>query len=137
MTTDWNGINQKKKEMYAEIPQETIERYEGVSAIYGIYVDGELVYIGKSTNTLGRWVAHKINTLFNYGQKDYKEAKYEVLRQVLKSGHSVSCDVLEYCNEDELSTREKEWIKREDPILNGGRTSVEAKSWQFMLRLSA
>lgn len=122
MATDWSAINSKKEELFAQVPQETKEKYFGVSGIYGIYIEDELVYIGQSTNLLNRWIAHKINTRYNFQQKDYQEDKYQVFREAEKAGLRITCLVLEYCENNKyiLNQKEREWIHNCQPILNGG-----------------
>lgn len=126
MTTDWNAIRLKKEELLEAIPQETKDKYMDVAGIYAIYIENELVYVGMSTNLLNRWVAHKINTLFDYGQKDYKEEKYAVLRDAMAAGLAISCNVLEFCenNKYTLRSKENEWIRKLNPALNGGRNQM-------------
>ena len=96
-----------------------------------------LLYIGESSDILNRWIAHKINTLYDYGQKDYKEEKYAILREAWNRNYPISCRVLEYCENDKqvLRTREKEWIKQCQPILNGGRATIGFKGWEFLMNL--
>lgn len=125
MATDWTAIRQKKDELMETISQEIKDKYLDKSGVYAIYIEDELVYIGESSNILNRWVAHKINTLFNFKQKDYQEDKYAVLRDAMKAGLRVSCNVLEYCENDKtvLRARESAYINKYNPILNGGRSA--------------
>lgn len=125
MATDWTAIRQKKDELMETIPQEIKDKYLDKSGVYAIYIEDELVYIGESSNILNRWVAHKINTLFNFKQKDYQEDKYAVLRDAMKAGLRVSCNVLEYCENDKtvLRAREAAYINAYNPILNGGHSA--------------
>ena len=135
--TDWKAITDKKAELYQGLPQEIVDEYAGKSGVYGLYILDHLVYIGESSDILNRWIAHKINTLYDYGQKDYKEEKYAILREAWNRNYPISCRVLEYCKNDKqvLRTREKEWIKQCQPILNGGRATIGFKGWEFLMNL--
>ena len=133
MSTDWNQIRIKKEELFEQIPQDIKDQFNEVPGIYGIYIQGHLAYVGKSKNLLGRWIAHKINTLFNYGQHDYREDKYMIFREAYNKGYSIECKPIELCSEHEISSRERYWINKEQPILNGGFNSmVHWKGTQFL-----
>lgn len=132
--TDWFEIKQKKEELYKDIPQQLKDAYE-VSGIYKILIDGKMVYVGQSQNCLNRWIAHKINTLFNYGQHDYQENKYDILREAYKRGYSISCELIEECPKEDLKTRENYWINELNPILNGGGGDVGFRGWLFLEQL--
>lgn len=135
MATDWTAIKQKKDEMMEAIPQDIKDKFLDKSGIYAIYIEGQLVYVGESSNILNRWVAHKINTLYNFKQKDYQEEKYEVLREAMAAGLGVSCNVLEFCENDKKVLRAKEaaYIRQYNPILNGGRyANVGMKGHYFI-----
>ena len=101
--TDWKAITDKKAELYQGLPQEIIDEYAGKSGVYGLYILDHLVYIGESSDILNRWIAHKINTLYDYGQKDYKEEKYAILREAWNRNYPISCKVLEYVNPYEMA----------------------------------
>ena len=130
--TDWNGINQKKEELLAALPSSIVDKYDGKIGIYKITIEGKLAYVGKSTNCLRRWIAHKINTLYNFHQHDYYEEKYAIFRDAYKRNYSISCDIIEECEEEELATRERYWIEKLNPPLNGGRATIGWKGWELL-----
>lgn len=86
--------------------------------IYGIYVEGKLVYIGKSTNMLVRIPNHMI-AIDGIG-KDARGNKYSILRQSRDAGLKISFNVLEYIDgtKEDLDRAEAKWIKKELPVLN-------------------
>lgn len=134
--TNWNAIREKKDELLQEAPEEIKEKFLDVSGIYGIYIQNNLVYVGQSKSLLNRWIAHKINTLYNYGQHDYQEEKYEILREAYQAGFSISCRPIEFCEPKDLNVREGAWIKELKPILNGGHNEmVYFKGSQFLKKL--
>ena len=134
--TNWNAIREKKDELLQAVPEEIKEKFLDVSGIYGIYIQDNLVYVGQSKSLLNRWIAHKINTLYNYGQHDYQEEKYEILREAYQAGFSISCKPIEFCEPKDLNVRESSWIKELKPILNGGRNEmVYFKGSQFLEKL--
>lgn len=102
------------------LKQRGLEAKYGYAGVYGIYIDDQLVYIGKSTNMLGRIANHIYQIEF-----DRKSNKYKVLRQAKNSGHTVRFDVMYYSQYFELEDQEKdigekegEFIRRYLPILN-------------------
>ena len=40
--------------------------------------------------------------------------------------------VIEECEEEELSTRERYWIEKLNPPLNGGRAAIGWKGWELL-----
>lgn len=138
--TDWYSIKLKKEELLADVSTELKEKYMDVAGIYVIYIQDELVYVGQSSSLLNRWIAHKINTLFDFGQKDYQEEKYAVLREAYKRKLNIRCELLEACENNKiiLTTKEREWIDKLHPILNGGKCSmVEYKGFLLLDRIAA
>ena len=134
--TDWNAIREKKDELLQEVPEEIKEKFLDVSGIYGIYIQDNLVYVGQSKSLLNRWVAHKINTLYDYGQHDYKEEKYAIFREAYQAGFSICCKPIEFCEPKDLNVREWAWISELKPILNGGHNEmVYFKGSQFLEKL--
>lgn len=105
------------QQYYTETSQETKDKYEGKSGIYGIYCDERLVYIGKSTDLLKRFIAHKANT-FCVESPEYNSRKYIELRGAVLKGHSISLKPLEYCDKEDLSAREDFYIDHYQPALN-------------------
>lgn len=87
--------------------------------IYGIFVQGKLVYIGKSANMFHRVASH-ILAIDGIG-KDATGRKYSILRAAKnREGLHISFDVLEYIDgtPDDLDRAEAKWINQELPILN-------------------
>lgn len=84
------------------------------AGIYSIAIDNRLVYIGQSKRLIRRLAEHKYN--IEYAKK--VEKKYQVMREALITGHTVSFDVICYCNEEELKEKEAEFIAKYNPILN-------------------
>lgn len=133
--TDWKAIRQKKEELLNQVSEESKKNYLNKSGIYSISIEGQLVYIGESQSMLERWISHEINVLFDFNQKDYKEDKYIVLRQAHDAGLSIQCNMLEEC-EDNKDTRlqiEKQWIKKEKPVLNGGKRNEVYKNGHALI----
>ena len=134
--TDWNAKREKKDELLQEVPEEIKEKFLDVSGIYGIYIQDNLVYVGQSKSLLNRWIAHKINTLYDYGQHDYKEEKYAIFREAYQAGFSICCKPIEFCEPKDLNVREWAWISELKPILNGGHNEmVYFKGSQFLEKL--
>lgn len=128
------------QQYYAETPQETKDKYEGKSGIYGIYCDGKLVYVGKSTDLLKRFIAHKANT-FCSESKEYNSRKYTELRNAAAKGYHIHLEPLEYCGKDVLNSREDFYIGQYQPALNtiipngfGGHTKKPVASISWFLR---
>jgi hypothetical protein len=115
---DTYAIVQKKKEMMAQLPQEQIDKYYGVCGIYGMWIDDKLVYIGQSKNMLWRWLGHKVNTFYDYGQHDYKEDKYRIMREAVAASHSITFGIIEECKAGYLWLNEHKWIDKLNPVLN-------------------
>jgi hypothetical protein len=117
------GVNQwamsvRVNEMKKELPQSLINQYEGKCGIYGMWINEKLVYIGKSKNVLTRWTYHKLHTLYDYGQHDYKEDKYRIMREAKEKGYKISFDILEECKPGCLDLLEHRWIEACKPALN-------------------
>lgn len=120
-------------ELYNNTPAEVKEKYDKKSGIYGIFCDEELVYIGKSTNLLNRWIAHKCHT-FCDESKEYNRPIYKELRRAYSLGHKINIRLIEYCEVADLEKEEAKYIYGYRPKLNtlipfpsGGQTrkSVE------------
>lgn len=133
--TDWIAIRQKKDELLNQVSDEYKRDCLNKSGIYSISIEGQLVYIGESKSILDRWIAHKINTLYDFNQKDYKEGKYRVLREAYNAGLSIQCNMLEECvdNKDTRLQIEKQWIKKEKPMLNGGKHNEVYKNGHALI----
>lgn len=120
MPRNYTLVKQKREEIMKAIPQDIKNKFFGKAGVYGIYIEGQLVYVGETINLLRRWVDHKFNTLYNFKQKEYQEEKYKVLREAYAAGLIITCNVLEFCENDKktLRAREAEYIKKYNPILN-------------------
>lgn len=104
-------------ELYAQTTDEVKEKYDKRSGIYGIYCDDKLVYIGKSTNLLNRWIAHKCH-VYCEESKEYNRPIYRELRRALQEGHTIQAQLIEYCETWELEDKEDEYIIKYYPALN-------------------
>lgn len=120
MATNWTEIRNKRDEMLEEVSPELKNEYWNTAGVYAIYIEDELVYVGESSSLLNRWIAHKLNTLYDFGQKDYKEDKYKIFREAYNLGLKVHCQPLEICENDKyiLRNKENEWIQKLNPLLN-------------------
>lgn len=105
------------EDLYNQCSQEQKEKYDKKVGIYAIYCDGNLVYIGKSTNLLNRWIAHKCHVFCNES-KEYNRPMYQELRRAYNLGHAISINLLEYCDIEDLETKEDEYIGKYLPPLN-------------------
>lgn len=97
---------------------------DGKSGIYGIYVDGICVYIGKSSNLLERIKEHEFMIL-NYDKLDMDDKtnkKYKMLYNICSiHPHFIYVEpivVQVEHNSDELSMLESMYIKRYLPYFN-------------------
>lgn len=84
------------------------------SGIYGIYLDNELVYIGKSKNIKQRCSLHWTNI---EGKRQY-EYKYELLRKAVEQGQQLSFSVIQLVEEEQLDSVENMYINEYMPKLN-------------------
>lgn len=93
-----------------------------VSCIYGIYVNKELIYIGKTKNAISRWVTHKHHIV-----KDESNCRacygdfypiYIRLRNDYINNKIIEFKILEEASISELSKKEKEYIERFNLPLN-------------------
>ena len=106
---------QARKQLLIDAGKEIKYNRQG---IYGIYVEGQLVYVGKSKYMLHRIASH-ILAIDNIG-KDSFQKKYRLLRYARNDGLRISFDVLEYIDGDssDLDQAEAKWINQVNPILN-------------------
>lgn len=86
--------------------------------IYGIWIEDELVYIGKSKNMLDRIVTHIRHIL---KPREKEENKYKELREAA----ALKFDVLLYVRVEELNQKEAELIWKHKPRLNTVYPKVE------------
>lgn len=94
------------------------EKYFNKIGIYCIKDEiGKIIYVGKSTNLFHRFISHQINTEWA-DSKEYNSRKYTLLREYTQEGHSISFEVLEYCDKEILSARENYYISKYYPNLN-------------------
>jgi predicted GIY-YIG superfamily endonuclease len=105
------------QELYAQTSEETKAQYDKKSGIYCILCDEKIIYVGKSTDMLHRFIAHKANTICEEAE-EYNRPKYVKMREALLKGHNISCRELEFCDKDVLSAREDYWISKYMPPLN-------------------
>lgn len=122
------GVNKdliyaKAIEIKESQPIEVLQKYSGVCGIYGIWINDKLVYIGSSKDVLLRWCFHQTHTFYDFGQHDYKEKKYEILREAKSAGCRVSFNLLEKCKEGALRILEVRYINQYKPVLNQEFTS--------------
>lgn len=104
-------------ELYNNSSEETKRLYDKKSGIYAIFCDENLVYIGKSTNLLNRWIAHKCH-VYCEESKEYNRPMYKELRRAINQGHKVSISLVEYCTPEELESEERKYIAEFLPPLN-------------------
>lgn len=82
--------------------------------IYGIFIENQLVYIGKTKNSfLTRYSTHKSNI------KIKKRKLYNKMYEALKANKEVYLLPLRFCSqEDNINQIEKNYIEKYKPILN-------------------
>lgn len=87
---------------------------DNLIGLYGIYIDDELVYIGKTSNSfLSRYSVHKSNL------KIKKRKMYSIMYQALEDGKEVYLSPLIICdNVIKLNELEKSYIEKYQPRLN-------------------
>ena len=97
------------------IPQEYHAKY-AAAGIYSIYIDDNLVYIGKSKFMLRRICEH----MAQISSKNAKKSnKYQVIDEALERGLRVRFDVIAYVSDDEeRGYQEGVFIRKYAPILN-------------------
>ena len=95
-------------ELYNNTSAEVKEKYDKKSGIYGIFCDEELVYIGKSTNLLNRWIAHKCHT-FCDESNEYNRPIYKELRRANNLSDKNNNIIIE---DSEVTDIEKEEAKK-------------------------
>lgn len=89
-----------------------IHSYSNDSGIYGIYVDGVLVYIGKAKNFHQRFNCHMT-------QLRHSEAQwYPLAREFNKRGHNIEAKIIEKVPITALREIELKYIERLNPIFN-------------------
>lgn len=127
MTTQEFEMQQR---LYAEADPAIVEEFEGKCGIYGIWHQGTLVYVGKSTNMFHRWVAHKINAL-EPTARDYNTKMYSQLRKAKELGHELQFGLIEETTKANLDARERYYISQYMPALNKKVPSGCGNGWRF------
>lgn len=92
------------------------------SCIYGIYLNDELVYLGKTTNAIQRWEIHKHHIIKSEDDcrkylGDYYKL-YVELRKAYNNGDKITFDIIEEVDKNLLSIKEREYLNKNKPILN-------------------
>ena len=90
--------------------EEVLQPYDGVSGIYCLKMDGEIVYVGQATNIALRWISH-VSNVYCKDSTRYHKAMYVAIRKAKLFNHSFSFEVLEYCEEEALNANEYKWMK--------------------------
>lgn len=106
--------------MYNKLRQQPlmVQKYKH-PGIYGIRINGVLVYIGKSNNMLFRVAQHYV------GIKLQTVHKYRLMAEAQRRGYTVSFGVLYYAKSkwkkditEEIGKAEGEFIRKYKPLLN-------------------
>lgn len=108
---------QQLKKKYYTVNQHKRQKLWQKVGVYGIYCNGILVYVGKSTNMFHRMCSHMMNT-FEPSQRDYNSKKYRQLRQAAFAGAKIQFRVIQITEPDQLDNRQQFWIVKEQPPLN-------------------
>lgn len=82
------------------------DKYANKAGIYAIKVQGQLVYIGKSTNLIVRIASHMKNIQEN--TEESKSHKYKILKQAYERDIPIEFSVLYYTIEHEPETIEED-----------------------------
>lgn len=107
---------QLKKKYYTVMDYKRQRLWQKVG-VYGIYCNGSLVYVGKSTNMFHRMCSHMMNT-FEPTERDYNSKKYVELRNAAFAGAKIEFRVIELTDPAALDDRQQFWIRKEQPPLN-------------------
>ena len=89
--------------------------------VYGITVNGMLVYIGKSIDLVSRRKQHW-KAIFSAKDGKEKEIKYQCLAAAMDKHFSIEFKIIEECEVDILEDRETYYIQEYIPILNSRKT---------------
>lgn len=90
------------------------------AGVYAILVDGNIAYIGQSKSLIWRLASHE-SAMCNVEDDNYKQPKYELLREAQSNGHQVQYTVLFYIPEEDIplmNTIEANEIEKHQPPLN-------------------
>lgn len=116
-------INPKEQEfynkLYNEVPEEIKREYEGKCGIYALYRTdtNEVLYVGKSTNVLVRWISHKTNALCEEA-REYWFTMYDRMRETRDKGIPMAFKLLEECTVFNLEEREEHYLREYHPPFN-------------------
>ena len=89
-----------------------IHSYSNDSGIYGIYIDGVLVYIGKATNFHWRFSAHAASI------RHSDTVWYPLIREFDRRGHNIEARIIEKIPIRAIKEKELEYINNLQPIFN-------------------
>jgi hypothetical protein len=93
-----------------------------IPCIYGIYVNGELVYIGKANSAIDRWIVHKHHIIKPYEKcrKYYNDFTklYVQLREDYFSNECIEFRIIEKVPKEKLSEVERKYLRQNKPKLN-------------------
>lgn len=96
------------------------ERFDLKAGIYSIKIQGQIVYIGKSTNMLNRIAQHTKD--YQADTKLHNSNKYQILSKAWERDQPIEFDVLYYATksepEEEIGEVEGILIRHYLPILN-------------------
>jgi hypothetical protein len=88
-----------------------------MSAVYGIYDNDKVLYVGKSTGINGRWALHK-SCLKNQLYADKHLKSVASLYPLLRSHFNVEFRIIEEVSRGVLLQREKYYINALKPLYN-------------------
>lgn len=111
--------------LYAEMPQEIKDKYEGHSGIYALVRTDKdwrtdpsaVLYVGKSQNFVVRWLSHKTNALCPVSRESWLTT-YKRFRETKEAGIPMSFVVLEECDFYQLDAKEEEYLRKYHPPFN-------------------
>lgn len=114
-----------KDKLYKEMKQEIKDRWEGHSGIYALVRTDKdyetdpsaILYIGKSTNFVERWISHKTNALCPQARENWF-TMYERMRETREAKIPMSFVVLEECGLGCLDDRECFYLRKYKPPFN-------------------
>lgn len=111
--------------LYAEMPEEIKSKYEGHSGIYALVRTDKdytsdptaILYIGKSSNFVERWISHKTNAFCSEARENWFTL-YDRMRETKACGIPMSFVVLEECGQHLLDAKEEEYLRKYRPPFN-------------------
>ncbi len=126
-----------KDKLYEEMPQEIKSKWENKSGIYALVRTDKdwhedptaILYVGKSTNFVERWISHKTNALCPQARENWF-TMYDRMRETKASGIPMSFVVLEECGLASLDDRECFYLRKYKPPFNYNLPSFDSnKLW--------